>query len=201
MNEWYRLHGFVSKAFKDQPMIGSDIGSGRCLAISVKHRIGKIWLSLPIRVPMFGLMKNSALICFNYTQMPWVKTMWVKKVWVKTIVYVCVENEQFYAGASACGQRCAVPQRNKSAPRTRSELRKKYGKCVLSRNYCTLCEARPCVRPVRTCSHMRTSFIDFRDGRFTEGLINWLRVAAKDFRKEISSLHASGQQQIPSASI
>ena len=48
---------------KDQPMIGSDIGSGRCLAISVKHRIGKILLSLPIRVPMFGLMKNSALIC------------------------------------------------------------------------------------------------------------------------------------------
>ena len=27
---------------KDQPMIGSDIGSGRFLAISVKHRIGKI---------------------------------------------------------------------------------------------------------------------------------------------------------------
>ena len=60
-----------------------------------------------------------------------------------------MENEQFYAamsyhtGASACGQRCAVPQRNKSAPRTRSELQKQYGKCVLSGNYCTLCEARP----------------------------------------------------------
>ena len=25
---------------------------------------------------------------------------------------------------------------------------------------------------VCTCSHMRSSFIDFRDGRFTEGLIN-----------------------------
>ena len=53
---------------------------------------------------------------------------------VKTIVYFCVENEQFYAamsyhtGASACGERCAVPQRNKSA-----KLRKQYGKCVLCR--------------------------------------------------------------------
>ena len=55
---------------KVQPMIGSDIGSGQCLAISVKHRTGKISLSLPIRVPMFGFMKNSALNLFNYTQMP-----------------------------------------------------------------------------------------------------------------------------------
>ena len=61
---------FFLQNSKDQPMIGSDIGSGRFLAISVKHRIGKIWLSLPIRVPMFGLMKNSALISFNYTKMP-----------------------------------------------------------------------------------------------------------------------------------
>ena len=187
-------------------MIGSDIGSGRFFAISVKHRIGKIWLSLPIRVPMFGLMKNSALILFNYTQMPCFLI-----VWVKTIVYFCVENEQFYAamsyhtGASACGQRCAVPQRSKSAPRTRSELRKQYGKCVLSGNYWVLVLytvwGQALCTYVRTCSHMRSSFIDFWDGRFTEGrftegLINWLCVAAKDFRK-----HVSGQQQIPSASI
>ena len=31
--------------------------------------------------------------------------------------------------------------------------------------------------------HMRSSFIDFRDGRFTEGVINWLRVAEKDLQK------------------
>ena len=164
-------------------MIGSDIGSGRCLAISVKHtcRIGKIWLSLSIRVPMFGLMKNSALNFFNYTQM----SCFFNRVWVKTIVYFCVENEKFNAAlsyhtwASACGQRCAVPRRNKSAPRTRSELQKQYGKCVLyllnvmngAGNYCTLCEARPCVRIymymyvhvstyVRSyvCGHLRSSY-------------------------------------------
>ena len=69
-------------------------------------------------------------------------------------------------------------------------------------NKCVLCRATEyCVRPglvyVRTCTYVhvrtyvhvhavtcgRSSFIDFRDGRFTEGLINWLRVAAKDFRK------------------
>ena len=66
----HNFFGYYSMKTKDQPMIGSDIGSGRFLAISVKHRIGKMWLSLPIRVPMFGLMKNSALIWFNYTQMP-----------------------------------------------------------------------------------------------------------------------------------
>ena len=121
--------------------------------------------------------------------------MFFNRVWVKTIVYFCVENEQFYAamsyhtGASACGQRCAVLQRNKSAPWT-------YTKRIAERherragNYmdCTLCEARTCTYVhvhtyVRTCSHMRSSFIDFRDGRFTEGVINWLRVASKRLQK------------------
>ena len=71
-----------------------------------------------------------------------------------------------------------------SAPNTNCENKIVYCAGLLSTVWgqalCTY--VRTYVRTC-TCSHMRSSFIDFRDGRFTEGLINWLRVAAKDFRK------------------
>ena len=159
------------------------IGSGRFLAISVKHRIGKIWLSLPIRVPMFGLMKNSALIFFNYTQMPCFLIVWKMNSFMQRCLIIPVHLHAVSA-----------------APRTRSELRKQYGKNVYcAGNYWVLYTVWG--QALCTYMYMQSPFIDFRDGRFTDGLINWLRVAAKDFRKEISSLHVSGQQQIPSASI
>ena len=71
----------------------------------------------------------------------------------------------------------AAPYRNATNQRPEQEANceNNNGKCVLymlnvmngAGNYCTLCEARPCVR-----TYVRSSFIDFRDGRFTEGVIN-----------------------------